>query len=89
MHFGEKWKRIFSKVGHITVLEITYSARFGWHPHLHVLVISEKGYTGEEIITIEKELYETWSAKCQISGVRKPNKNLGLNYKTVCRKQSD
>lgn len=75
---GKKWKRIFPKVGHITVLEITYSASFGWHPHLHVLVITEQGYTSKEIIAIEKELYETWSAKCQISGVQKPHKKFGV-----------
>lgn len=75
---GKKWKRIFPKNGHITVLEITYSASFGWHPHLHVLVISEQYYTDKEIKTIEKELYETWSAKCQISGVQKPHKKFGV-----------
>lgn len=75
---GKKWKRIFPKIGHITVLEITYSASFGWHPHLHILVITEQGYTSKEIIAIEKELYETWSAKCQISGVQKPHKKFGV-----------
>jgi len=83
-----KLRKTFSKVGHITVLEVTYSEKSGWHPHLHILVISEQFYTDKELINIEKDLYKTWSAKCQLSGIKAPSRKYGVKLQN-CASDKD
>lgn len=75
------WKKKFSKIGHITVLEVTYSETSGWHPHLHILIVSEQYYDDTALQLIEGELYKTWAAKCHYSGLKKPNLKYGINLK--------
>src|SRR5690606_4953634 len=82
-----KLRKIFSKVGHITVLEVTYSEKSGWHPHLHILVISELFYTDKELINIEENLYKAWSAKCKLSGLKAPHRKYAVKLQNCASNQ--
>ncbi|MBI0393483.1 protein rep [Acinetobacter bereziniae] len=75
------WKKKFSKIGHITILEVTYSETSGWHPHLHILVVSEQYYDDTALQLIEGELYKTWTTQCQYSGLKKPSRKYSINLK--------
>lgn len=82
-----KLRKIFSKVGHITVLAVTYSEKSGWHPHLHILVISELFYTDKELINIEENLYKAWSAKCKLSGLKAPHRKYAVKLQNCASNQ--
>lgn len=59
---GRRWQSIkerFGVVGYVTALEISYGAN-GWHPHLHVCVVTEAALTDADLGRLQvmvSELY--------------------------------
>lgn len=67
--------------GHITSLEVKYSSENGWHPHLHLIVFTDKRYEQEDIENVEKEIGLQWQKYCKSVGLREPSLKHGVDLK--------
>ena len=60
---GNRWQRArerFGWLGDIRALEVTHG-EYGWHPHLHVLVLFEPGTTAITAEAFGAWLFEVWA----------------------------
>ncbi len=60
--FWQDLKKDFNWLGDIRGLEVTYSARNGWHPHIHVLMVFENELSAKELKALGKRLKKRWIA---------------------------
>lgn len=80
--------------GHITSLEVKYSSENGWHPHLHLIVITDKKYSEHEmkgtlgvnpksfgVLGYEKIIGMQWQKYCKSVGLREPSLRHGVDLK--------
>lgn len=81
-----RFKSKFGIVGHIRSFEFRYGDN-GWHPHFHILVVSEKPLpstirdesAGNYDVDLSaqsddwKQVLKMWQSACERSGLRKPN----------------
>lgn len=58
-------------VGTIRSSEVTHGLN-GWHPHLHVLYLTERPLTASERAWLESTQYRRWAAHVESEGHRKP-----------------
>lgn len=78
-----KVREIFKRIGlvnKIKALEITYGQN-GWHPHNHVLLLSDKYLGISAFVEAEKELAELWIKACVKSGLNAPSMKYGLDLR--------
>lgn len=61
--------------GRIRALEVTYNHTNGWHPHIHLLVVSNRPIP----ISDKEILYKVWADKCVRSGLSCPSLAHGLS----------
>ena len=62
----KEWKTRLGLVGSITALEVTDGDANGWHPHRHVMLLTERPLTRDEVAAFESvldELYGRWLVK--------------------------
>lgn len=60
------WKKRIGLVGNITALEVMYGQAAGWHPHRHMLLMTERPLSEDEVSGLESALhavYVEWMAK--------------------------
>jgi len=60
---GEPWRRLAAKIGFsgfVRALDVTIGAH-GWHPHLHVLVLTGKPLRPRELAALRRRMRERWS----------------------------
>lgn len=65
MQSGKPWGRLKNEhgiTGTVRALEITHGGN-GWHPHLHVLLLTEKTLDETEMELMKLDLFERWAAK--------------------------
>lgn len=72
-HFasGRRWKKIresYSIIGNVVANEVTWSEDNGWHPHRHVLYISERVLSDQEIGQFEAEIKELFYKSAKAKG---------------------
>lgn len=80
--------------GHITSIEVKYSSENGWHPHLHLIVITDKKYSEHEIkgtlgvnpksfgvLGYEKMIGMQWQKYCKSVGLKEPSLRHGVDLK--------
>lgn len=82
---GRRWqadRRDFGVLGTIRSLEITVGAN-GWHPHLHVLVFTEKPLTAGERESLTERLYGRWARATRRMGVLPPTREHGIDVRPV------
>ncbi len=63
-----------SYIGVIKTLELTYSDRNGWHPHLHLLFVHEKGITHDYVAKLLNGLLPFWCKRPKINATIKNQK---------------
>lgn len=83
---GAPWKRIWAEygvVGTVRAVEVTYGVEHGWHPHLHVLLVTDEPLTGEERATLEHRLWQRWARMCERHGLGAPSRERGARLE-VC-----
>ena len=84
----------FENIGHITSVEVKYSADNGWHPHLHLIVFTKQSYRDQEIkgtlgsmlggigvIGYQQIISLKWQECCEKFGLRKPSLRHGVDLK--------
>jgi len=62
-----------SVIGYVRALEVTHGAN-GWHPHLHIIFLSEHGLMPHRV-----RLWELWSAACTALGLGEPSLQRGVD----------
>lgn len=62
-----KLKAQFGIIGTVSAFEVTYGAA-GWHPHKHVLFLSERELSTDEIRTLEREISARYRSILQKRG---------------------
>ena len=85
---------VLQNEGHITSLEVKYSSENGWHPHLHLIVITDKKYSEHEIkgtlgvnpknfgvLGYEKMIGMQWQKYCKSVGLKEPSLRHGVDLK--------
>ena len=84
----------FENIGHITSVEVKYSAENGWHPHLHLIVFTKQSYAEQEIkgtlgsmlngvgvLGYQQKIAMRWQECCEKFGLRKPSLRHGVDLK--------
>lgn len=74
---GRKGKR---KLGVIRSLEVTEGEN-GWHPHLHLLVLTDRPLDDEELGVFTWEVYDHWATGVVRAGWRTPTFERGIDVK--------
>lgn len=68
---GEKGDRVtYDIAGILSVVEVTYSDRNGYHPHIHILVMIDRPITAEDAVNITSRFHERWKRALEKHGVR-------------------
>lgn len=70
MQAGEPWKRLKARYGiahTVRALEVTHGAN-GWHPHIHVLLLTAGALDPTQTECMRLDLYERWAAKIEALG---------------------
>lgn len=64
---GRQWKEAresLAVAGHCRAVEVRYSRKNGWHPHLHVLLFGSASIASEEV---RQQLLEEWGRRWQFA----------------------
>ena len=68
---GASWKRLreqYGLHGSIKALEVTWGQSNGWHPHLHVIYVVQKGHeVGFD--SLQSTIYKHWVRACEAVGI--------------------
>src|SRR2546423_8846539 len=57
--------------------EPTWGPR-GWHPHFHVLLITERPLSAEELQRVSDHVYGRWAGRVRRHGYRQPSRERGV-----------
>jgi hypothetical protein len=79
--FGIQLFDELGKIGHITSTETTYSPLNGHHPHIHILIFSNKLLTFRELHFLQKRMAIHWQNCCSVAGIELPDLVHGLDLK--------
>lgn len=55
--------------GFAWVTEVTYSAEGGWHPHIHMILVSENSLTTAQTAKLSREIRERWQKGARMRGI--------------------
>jgi hypothetical protein len=72
----------FGIVGQIKTLEVTHGAN-GWHPHLHVLVLTDRPLTSEERELMADGMWRRWSGYLEDKGHHGTTRAHGIDVRPV------
>lgn len=78
------WKRLGLR-GFVRALEITWSPRNGWHPHVHVLWFTAAPLTAAQLLEVGDVVHAAWAAAAQVLGLRMPTREHGVRVQGVGR----
>ena len=74
---GRAWQAfrgIYGIVGDIRALETTVGPRNGWHPHLHLLILTSSPGNDATAAELEEWLYERWRRELEREGLPAPER---------------
>lgn len=81
------WKQSVARdlgvVGTIRALEVTHGGRNGWHPHLHILVLTERQLEPGERARFVDQLFAQWSGALESHGMLLPMRGPGVKVVQV------
>jgi hypothetical protein len=72
----------FGVVGYVRAVEVTHG-RAGWHPHLHVLLLTEAPLDLDELRVLHRFLRERWGRRVVAVGFREPALHRGVRVLPV------
>lgn len=76
--WSKEFKPFIEHIGDIRAIEITYGLNSGFHPHVHMVVLSKKKFP-EKYWT--DKLLKQWQKNCVSSGLKKPNeRGIKIDY---------
>lgn len=78
---AQAFKKSWGLIGFIRAFEVTHSAKAGFHPHYHYLLVTERHLTEEERAKMAVELFDRWVESSTRAGLKKPSER-GFDLKT-------
>jgi hypothetical protein len=81
---GRQIKARYGFVGFVRALEVTHGPN-GWHPHLHVLWLTERPITVDERQALTVELYRAWKVAAVAVGLAAPSRRHGVDVRSARR----
>lgn len=72
---GKKMKKILKIEGTIRAFEVTHGDQNGFHPHFHVIVFAQPGFT---VSSFQTAFYPLWLDACIKTGLPAPSEKHGL-----------
>jgi hypothetical protein len=69
-------------VGTIKAVETTHGVN-GWHPHLHIVVLTERPLTGDQVAAFHAELESAWLEWAKKRGWSAPSEKYGVNVSNL------
>lgn len=60
---GNPWKRLQKRIGHegtVRALDVTLGGH-GWHPHLHILLLTAGPVAPRELVALRRFLFDRWT----------------------------
>jgi hypothetical protein len=82
---GRRWqsrRQVYGILGTIRALEVNVGAA-GWHPHLHVLILTEGPTPDVYVKRLEADLGEQWADYVERQGYRRPLAGVGWHLRPV------
>jgi hypothetical protein len=82
---GAPWLRFRTQIGFVGAIrttEITYGDN-GWHPHHHVLLLTERPLSTAEVTAAESTLAAMWIRRVVALGGRTPTRRRGVRVEAV------
>lgn len=70
------------RLGAVRSLEVTYGSN-GWHPHLHVLVFTDRPMPVEDQKLFAKEVWREWRSQVTSRGFDAPTRRRGVDVQPV------
>lgn len=83
---GSAWKRWCAEVGYVGVIkavEVTWTPANGWHPHSHLVLITERPITDEQGQALHALLYGRWSQVAERNGFGTITKRRGVDVRPI------
>lgn len=80
------WKKKAGRlglVGTIRALEITHSRRNGWHPHLHLLLLTDAPVHPADLADLQAWLSDVWAREVTKRGARTPSRERGVDLRAA------
>jgi hypothetical protein len=75
-------REMFGVVGYVRAVEVTHG-RAGWHPHLHVLLLTKAPLDLDELRELHGFLRERWDRRVVAAGFREPALHRGVRVLPV------
>src|SRR5690242_12662166 len=72
----------FGLIGYVRAVEVTHGTA-GWHPHLHVLPLTEAPLDLDELRELHVFLRERWGRRVTAAGFREPALHRGVRVLPV------
>jgi hypothetical protein len=72
----------FGVIGYVRATEVTHG-RAGWHPHLHVLLFTDRHLSLEELAALHLFIRERWIRRVVALGFRAPDVHKGIRVLPV------
>jgi hypothetical protein len=70
-------------LGSIRATEVTYGSWHGWHPHNHLLMLSEKATTPDDWSQLRDVASSAWGSAVEGLGRKRPGEDVGLTLAPV------
>lgn len=66
-------------VGLVRALEVKFSERNGWHPHIHELWFVRRPLSRAALRVLKSALFDLWHSACAAAGLGLPNRRHGVD----------
>jgi hypothetical protein len=81
---GGAWTRIRGRLGirgWVRAVEITHGDEHGWHPHFHILIVTDDELDAAGIAALHQHIYSRWAQACASAGLREPDPMHGVDIR--------
>jgi hypothetical protein len=68
----------------VRAFEVTYGRLHGWHPHLHLALLTPEPWTPEVVREFRTVLFESWRATLGRMGLPVPSAGRGVDVRPAC-----
>jgi hypothetical protein len=81
---GGAWtrlKRATGLAGWVRAVEITEGDEHGWHPHFHILILTDAELDAAGLAALKLHMTSRWSKACEAAGLRPPHPVHGVDFR--------
>ncbi|HVW49901.1 MAG TPA: protein rep [Trinickia sp.] len=68
------------QVGSVRALEVTWSYKNGWHPHFHILQLTDMELFKDNFTEVKEKIWSIWVKACVEAGLNPPSLKHGVDF---------